>query len=235
MPAEIDYAEVADRFYVFPAGGAVRQRWHLNKLRLFELMWLSPDHVALDAGCGAGNLVFMMAPHCRAVVGCDAFHDRLAFGAKRGRGAYVQATIEQLPFVEESIDKILCLEVIEHLEPPSLTRTLREFHRVLKPGGHCLITTPNYRSLWPLIEFVIDTLRLVPRIPGGDHLSKYRWQTLAGALEASNFRVTRGGSFNHLSPFVAPLSDRWAERLYQWELRAKPPWGPLLYCLCEKA
>ena len=235
MPDEVDFSAVADRFYVFPAGGAVRRRWHLNRLRLFELMGISRDHVVLDAGCGAGNLVFMIAPHCRVAVGCDAYHDRLAFGAKRGRGAYVQASIEELPLAEESIDKILCLEVLEHLKASNSRRVLLEFHRVLRPDGQLLITTPNYRSPWPAIEFAMEALGLVPKVPGNDHLSKYNRQTLTCALAAAGFHVLRGGSFNHLSPFAAALSERWAERLYHWELRANPPGGNLLYCLLKKA
>lgn len=226
--------EVEGQYHAFASANPVRHRWHLNKLRLFELVEVSPEDRVLDAGCGAGNLVFEVAPFCRAAVGCDYHEGRLSFATRRGQGYYAAATIEQLPFRAEVFDKVFCLEVVEHIELRLITEILREFHRVLTPGGRLVITTPNYRSLWPVIEFVIETLRLVPRVPGGDHIAKYDWGMLERALTAGGFAIDRIGTFNHLSPFVAAVSSRWAERLYQWERAASRTGGHLLYALCAK-
>jgi len=111
---------------------------------------------------------------------------------------------------------------------------LHEFSRILKPQGQLLITTPNYRRLWALIEFLADTLRLAPEIAGGEHISKYRWRTLADLLTMAGFAIQQMGTFNYLSPFVALLSERWAEHLYRWELREGRVGGNLLYALCRK-
>ena len=227
--------EIAGQYYAFMEGGAIRRRWHLNKLRLFELAGVAGADRVLDAGCGAGNLVVEIAPHCQSSIGLDYHHGRLAFASKRGRGAYVEGSIDRLPFGEGTFDKVFCLEVLEHVERPVVSDALEEFRRVLKPGGQLLITTPNYRSLWPAIEFLLYGLRLVPHMPGGDHITKYHRRALERAVAAAHFRLLRSGSFNHLSPFVASLSDDWAERLYRWELRTNPPAGHLLYCLGEKA
>jgi SAM-dependent methyltransferase len=45
------------------------------------------------------------------------------------------------PFSDESFDLVWCTEVIEHVKDPSFT--LSEIHRVLKPDGSLLMTTPN--------------------------------------------------------------------------------------------
>lgn len=227
--------EVEGQYQALVAGGATRRQWHLNKLRLVELVGMAQHDRVLDAGCGAGNLVVALAPLGRTVVGCDTHHGRLTFAAHRGAGRYVEATIEALPFADRVFDTIVCLEVLEHVEPRATPRILDEFHRVLKSKGQLLITTPNYRSLWPVIEFCLHTLRLVPRIPGGDHICKYHWDALRRILTAARFTVRQMGSFNHISPFLAPLSARWAERAYRWELQTSRAGGPLLFALGEKA
>jgi SAM-dependent methyltransferase len=60
-----------------------------------------------------------------------------------------------LPFPDKSFDVVTCLEFLEHTHTPSLV--LEEIHRVLKPGGHAIVSTP-YPSpywdwiIWPLWE-----------------------------------------------------------------------------------
>jgi SAM-dependent methyltransferase len=48
--------------------------------------------------------------------------------------------IESLPFENNSIDAIICLEVLEHVKNPF--KAAEEIKRVLKPGGLLLLTTP---------------------------------------------------------------------------------------------
>ena len=48
--------------------------------------------------------------------------------------------IHHLPFADNSIDAIICIYVLEHVEDPQLA--VREMLRVLKPGGFCYVQTP---------------------------------------------------------------------------------------------
>ncbi len=222
------------QYYVLTDDNAIRKRWHLNKLRLFELTALSPADLVLDAGCGAGNLIAEIAPLCQQAIGCDYRYGGLAFAAARGRGAYVQADLRDLPFPDNTFTTVFCMEVIEHIDRKTTAQALAEIHRVLRSRGQLLVTTPNYRSLWVVIEFVADTLRFRPEMVGGEHISKYHKGTLADLMMTAGFAVERLGSFNHFSPFLAALSDRWAERLHRWELREGRIGGNLLYALCRK-
>lgn len=52
---------------------------------------------------------------------------------------------EILPFEDASFDFIVMNEVFEHLRI-DLIHTISELHRVLRPGGRCMISTPNQRS-----------------------------------------------------------------------------------------
>jgi len=57
---------------------------------------------------------------------------------------------ESLPFENSAFDLVTCTEVIEHLE--HYRYTLREMHRVLKPGGALVLTTPNILNLKSLLS-----------------------------------------------------------------------------------
>jgi SAM-dependent methyltransferase len=80
-------------------------------------------------------------------------------------GVDVIAPAEALPFPDESFDCVLCTEVLEHCARPGVA--LGEFHRVLKPGGTCFLTTPFLR---PLHEMPYDYFRFTP--PGLQQLAK---------------------------------------------------------------
>lgn len=56
---------------------------------------------------------------------------------------------DNLPFEDASFDLVTCTEVIEHIE--NYHHLVREAYRVLKPGGHFIVSTPNIlnlRSRW---------------------------------------------------------------------------------------
>ncbi len=48
--------------------------------------------------------------------------------------------IHNLPFPDNSVDALVCISVLEHVEEPQ--KAVREMHRVLKPGGYCYIYAP---------------------------------------------------------------------------------------------
>jgi SAM-dependent methyltransferase len=105
----------------------------------------------LDAGCGTGieivNLL-ALAPKL-GLYGVDISGVALADAAARpnaGGASFYQAALERLPFADAVFDYITSHEVIEHVENPAVV--LREFLRVLKPGGVCAIATPNGASWW---------------------------------------------------------------------------------------
>jgi len=117
---------------------------------LFEF----PDGVRgdlLDAGCGSGieaaNLQ-RLVPGLR-ISGIDVSSVALSTAVARpdkGSALFCQGSLERLPFGDGVFDYIASHEVIEHVEDPALV--LRELCRVLKPGGVCVIATPNGASWW---------------------------------------------------------------------------------------
>ncbi len=59
----------------------------------------------------------------------------------------VLGSMFDLPFAAKSFDYVFCCEVLHHNGPDTLARTLREIHRVLKPGGRLLVINEPLRTL----------------------------------------------------------------------------------------
>jgi SAM-dependent methyltransferase len=105
----------------------------------------APSPRLLDVGCGTGGTLERLGPFGCAV-GLDLEPLALQFCRERGHAALVRGSATALPFPEGSFDVVLALDVLEHI--PDHEAAAREIARVLRPGGHALITVPAYRSLW---------------------------------------------------------------------------------------
>jgi 2-polyprenyl-3-methyl-5-hydroxy-6-metoxy-1,4-benzoquinol methylase len=111
-----------------------------------------PAESLLDAGCGDGRFLAAVArvPNRPGrLVGCDISERILQTAAeavaREGAPAeFVRANLEQLPFPDRSFDRVLSVQVIEHLLDPAAG--IRELARVLQPGGTLVLSTDNTRS-----------------------------------------------------------------------------------------
>ena len=103
------------------------------------------DLTILDIGCGTGAMSQKLNTK-GLVVSADFNPLALTFSRKRGLHRLCNADAMNLPFKSESFDVIISLDILEHL--PNDCAALREYVRVLKPGGKLFATVPAYASLW---------------------------------------------------------------------------------------
>jgi len=118
----------------------------------------------LDACCGTGDLSLALldtfGPSLK-LTGADLSEAMLSLAKKRVPGAaFVKAEAKRLPFPDGSFDLVTISFATRNLnlDRPRLLGALREFRRVLKPGGVFLnleTTRPPYAPLWFLMRLYV--------------------------------------------------------------------------------
>jgi SAM-dependent methyltransferase len=139
-------------------------RWLLPedrlKRQLIQQAQLQPGQRVLDLGCGTGTLILMLKQIQPAVeaVGVDADPEVLALARAKLAQAGVAATLDhgsaaQLPYPDQSFDRVLSSLVIHHLPAEVKRGAFAEAMRVLRPGGelHILDFGPPRNRLARLI------------------------------------------------------------------------------------
>jgi SAM-dependent methyltransferase len=174
---------------------AYGERRALSPVDLFGV-WLSARQVlrhasfngkrVADFGCGyEASFARRMLPCVEQLLLVDV---HLAEDLKRH--ATVNAIEGQLESVlptlaDASLDIVLCLSVIEHLDEPQ--RVLEDFHRILRPSGVALINVPSWRGKrW--LELSAFRLNLSPATEMDDHKRYYDPRDLWPMLVRAGFR-----------------------------------------------
>jgi SAM-dependent methyltransferase len=115
----------------------------------------------VDAGCGEGVLVEEFRQRGRDIEGLDLNYE--SEFVRRG-------DVRDMPYPDASLDVVLFLDTLEHLAFEDQPKALSEIHRVLKPGGHLIISVPNLAHLnsraWLLLRGSLDRTDIETNHPG---------------------------------------------------------------------
>jgi len=132
----------------------------------------------------------------RFLIGVDWSHEALTRAARVPQiRECLRADIRGLPWDDHSVDGIWNLGVMEHFDEPDQRAILREFHRVLVPGGHLL--------LWWPPPWALDYCLLFP----------FGWRFPAEpgrATRTQAFQRLRESGFEHIT-VEFPINDVWTE------------------------
>lgn len=102
--------------------------------------------VVLDAACGSGYGTEMLARHAARLVGLELSEDALEYARvhhQQSNLEFHRADLNQpIPWPDSHFDAIVSLETLEHLT--NQNGLIAEFHRLLKTGGHLIISSPDH-------------------------------------------------------------------------------------------
>jgi 2-polyprenyl-3-methyl-5-hydroxy-6-metoxy-1,4-benzoquinol methylase len=180
----------------------VRYCWHDLKFRTVAAHLGSPRRV-LDIGCGPGTFVGNYLPGIEAL-GIDISAAQIDYATRTYGSAthrFSTWSLAGLFDAGERFDAVTVVELIEHLTPAAAIRLLSEARALLSPGGVLVVTTPNYRSLWPVIELGVNALSPVSYIE--QHINKYRRGLLAAHLSSAGYGDVSVKTALGLAPFAA--------------------------------
>ncbi len=144
---DYDWVDVADHFR---GPEAVFHRLRARLIR--RIVSNHQDATFLDAGCGTGLNLRNLSSES---IGLDINPRNITLVKERlpHHGAVI-GDIEYMPFLDESVEGVLCTEVLEHIPSPS--RALHEIRRVLKPSGALIGTVPTRSPIW-MLRFLSST------------------------------------------------------------------------------
>jgi SAM-dependent methyltransferase len=150
-----------------------------------------PPGTVLDAGCGTGRYSIVLADRGHEVIGVDQSGAMLDIARKKlPSGDFREGDLTALPLPGRSVDAVVCALALVHV--PDVASTLREFARVLRPGGRLVIS-----DVHPFLV-MLGWQALFPAQDGGDgenprwgfmRLHRHLASEYTGAATAAGLRL----------------------------------------------
>jgi SAM-dependent methyltransferase len=137
------------------------------------------------------------------------------------------------PIPNDFADAVTLIEVIEHLTIEQTNIAFSEAMRCLRPGGQLVMTTPNYHSMWPVLETIIN--RQAEVTYEDQHINRYTKRKLREHICSAGYINVGVGSFLLVGPFVAAVNWIAADAIDRIERNvAYLGLGSLLYATANK-
>ena len=192
--------------------GQVAQTW-LDAFNQSVRASLPPGAKVLDFGFGDGRFYEFYLKHFHPddIHGVEPSQIRTETARKRGWTKAIYVPLHTvLPYADHTFDLVNMVEVIEHIPPGEIAFYLGEIRRVLKPGGHLVVTTPNYpvKRLYDLIDAL--SLRQWRRLlDDPTHVARYNAERLTRTLSPYFSRI-------ELSPYKHGRFFRTNRETHRW-------------------
>jgi ubiquinone/menaquinone biosynthesis C-methylase UbiE len=191
--------------FQYDRGRSPRQK-EIEQLSTQELLAFiapNPSDRILDAGCGTGANIVLLHKRVRHLIGTDYSTGAIARCRKRllcngiTNAELIHANVTNSPLPDASVDKIICLSVLQYLTDKEVRLCLTSFQRILKDRGILVVHVKNIASLYLSTLWLAKKLkRLLGRAVRLEHYRSYKWY--ARELAAQGFQVLAYNSFNVL-------------------------------------
>ena len=136
----------------FDQGGQAYARFrpeYPEQLAAFLASTVPDKRLAVDVGCGNGQLTQLLAPHFDAVIGIDPSADQLAHAIPLERIAYRCAPAEHLPVPDASANLITAAQAAHWFDLPAFYAEVR---RIAAPGAVVALISYGVLALEPALD-----------------------------------------------------------------------------------
>lgn len=190
---EVKYHELEERHWWF------RSRRDMV-FRLIQKLNLPPSTAILEIGCSGGPLLQRLAQQGYTnLTGIDVSETGIAVAQQKGLSNVSCMDGAHLTFPDNSFDLLIASDVLEHIEDDA--QALREWNRVLRPGGQLLVFVPAFSFMWSKHD------------EANQHFRRYTAAQLTSLLAASNLQTTRYSYWN-VALFFPAAAVRLLKRMF---------------------
>jgi ubiquinone/menaquinone biosynthesis C-methylase UbiE len=187
----------------------------LSNKELLAFIGAHPSDLVFDAGCGTGANILLLQPFVRRVIGMDYSEVAVARCQKRlslngiDNVEVFQGDITSIPLPDGSVDRVLCMSVLQYVDDAQLRAAFREFARILKKDGVLVLHVKNLASLY------LSTLWLMKRALRmlGKHAKLENYRTFRGYVRELRRAGFIPSDYRSSNVFVL---DRMPHKLVLW-------------------
>ena len=177
-----------------------------TRQRQVGLLELKKDDIFLDVGCGRGDVLLNVSRRGIKCVGIDYSRHAIKLASKLLAGqknvTLIRSDVTSLNFPNNTFDKVLLGDMIEHLSKGDGLKCLKEVHRVLKKNGKVVVhTAPNLyfiKFIYPIIRTIfsmsgrkslIEKLNYHRKVAGIVHKNEFTHMQLYRLMKKAGFET----------------------------------------------
>lgn len=212
-----NYDKIPEGFYdkIFDSSDGMRKFWHWHKFdSVVRTLNLNPTSSLLDVGCFSGTFTGKFVTHQRAT-GIDILPEQINYASEK-YGSEKKTYLPVTDFQDAArklhgqvFDAVTFIEVIEHLTKEQITSFFDMLDQVTHRGSEVVITTPNYLSLWPVLELLLNRFSDVKYEE--QHITKFNILNLEDKLARiypqiwSKYELRLKTTSHFITPFIAAV------------------------------
>lgn len=152
--------------------------------------FLNKSDIVLDLGCGNGQSIVKSSRYCKNILGVEFNPILLEEAASSIKKNNIKNVIlqkgnleEKLPFKSKQFNKVILLDVLEHLNNRDLI--LKEIKRVLKPKQTFILGVPNSQTSWKKLQRSIG----ISSFSDPDHKIEFSEKEIKNILKTYGFKI----------------------------------------------
>jgi ubiquinone/menaquinone biosynthesis C-methylase UbiE len=194
----------------------------LSERELLSFINPKPTDVIFDAGCGTGVNILLLHSKVKWIVGMDYSKGAIERCRRRIQSNNIEnaevqeGSITHIPLPDGSVDKAVCMSVLQYMDDSELRLAFTEFARILRRNGILVLHVKNLSSLYLSTLWIGKQLKSILGKPCRlGHYRTYGWY--AKALTSFGFDVVDYNSFEFFT--LPKMPTRLVVYLQKFELR----------------